>query len=264
MARTKPQDELLGHAYDGIQEFDNDLPGWWKWLFYVTIVFAVVYILYFHVLGIGDSSRVAYLKEMNPQYAPTLTESGGLVTAYHSPFLSRDENLTPRVKAELAKLSDASFEEDLMRAMAKADPVQMEKLKTAFPAEYQRFVTGGRPAAPGGAGAPAEPTITEPIKAPAALAEGAKVFSSQCFTCHGRAGEGLIGPNLTDEYWIHGGTIGDAIRVIRKGVPAKGMIAWEKTLTPGQIDAVASFIFVKLQGTNPPNAKPPQGEKAVM
>jgi mono/diheme cytochrome c family protein len=260
MARHRSQDELFQHTYDGIQEFDNDLPGWWKWLFYLTIAFAIGYLLYYHVLGIGDSSRVEYLKEMNPAYVPGPMESGGFISSYHSPFLSRDENLTPRVRSELAKIVDASFEDNLMRAMAKADPAQLAQLRTDFPAVYRRFAAGGTPAG-GSATAAAEPTIAAPLKDAAALAEGQRIFESICFTCHGKHGEGLIGPNLTDDYWLHGGSIANVITTIRKGVPAKGMISWEKTLAPKQIDAVASYILVKLQGSNPPNPKPPQGEK---
>jgi mono/diheme cytochrome c family protein len=263
MKKQKPQDELLHHNFDGIEEFDNDLPGWWKNLFYICILFAVVYFAYYHVFGIGDSSRVEYLKEINPQYSPALAEAGGLMTAYHSPFFARDENLSPRVRAELQKIADAPFDEALMRAMAKADPAQLAKLQQAFPAVYQRYVTGGLPAAGAGASSAPEPTIAEPLKDAKALATGKQIFETQCFTCHGKLGEGGIGPNMTDEYWIHGGTIGNVITTIRKGVPAKGMISWEKTLTPDQVNAVASFILLKLQGTTPPNPKPPQGEKAA-
>ncbi len=76
------------------------------------------------------------------------------------------------------------------------------------------------------------------------------------------AGEGGIGPNMTDDFWVHGGQMQEVLHTIYKGVPAKGMIAWEKTLTPEQMDNVASYILVKLVGTNPPNGKAPEGTKA--
>ena len=257
----KTTDELLNHNFDGIQEYDNQLPGWWKWLFILTTIFGVLYFLYYHVFGIGDSSKTEYLKEVNPNYS-SVGEGSGMISAYHSPLLTREEFLTPRVKAELARISDASFEENLMRAMSKANPADLEKLKNNFPVVYKRFITGGGPAASTSAASQA-PTITAPLKDAAALAEGKKIFETQCFTCHGKAGEGGIGPNMTDDYWIHGGTLPEVIRIIRSGVPAKGMITWEKTLTPDQINDVASYIFVKLQGTNPPNGKAPQGDKFV-
>jgi mono/diheme cytochrome c family protein len=263
MDNKEKKEELFHHSFDGIEEYDNDLPGWWKMLFYVTIAFAFVYLLYYHVLGIGDSSKVEYMKEMNPNLSTVTESGGGILTTFHSPFFQNDENLTPRVEAELKRLTDASFEENLMRAMAKAKPDELAKLQTAFPDVYKRFLTGA--GAPGAATetAAAEPTIAEPLKDAKSLATGKQIFETQCFTCHGKLGEGGIGPNMTDDYWIHGGKLGDVIHTIRKGVPEKGMISWQATLSPEQINDVASFIFVKLQGTTPPNAKAPQGDKVA-
>lgn len=90
------------------------------------------------------------------------------------------------------------------------------------------------------------------------ITEGDKIFHSNCFACHGAKGEGGVGPNLTDNYWLHGGTINDIFKVIKFGVPEKGMQAWEKTYSPAQIKNLASYIKT-LAGTNPPNAKAPQG-----
>jgi mono/diheme cytochrome c family protein len=264
MASNKPQDELFEHTFDGIQEYDNDLPGWWKKLFWASIIFGIAYMLYYHVLGIGDSSRVEYLKEVNPDYTENLQDAtGGMFSSYHSPFLAKGENLTPRMRAELAKIADGSFEEHMFRAMSKATPEELDKLKAAFPKLYDRFAAGETPGGPAAAAtAAAEPTIAEPINDASVLAEAKKTFETQCFSCHGAQGQGGIGPNLTDEYWIHGGDIASIIHTIRKGVPAKGMIAWEKTLSPDQIDGLASFILLKLQGSNPPNPKAPEGKKA--
>lgn len=95
-----------------------------------------------------------------------------------------------------------------------------------------------------------------------ALAEGEKIFLSNCASCHGKKLEGGVGPNLTDQYWLHGGDINQVFVSIKKGIPTKGMIAWEKKLNPLQIQNVSSYVL-KMQGTNPPNAKEPQGEKVV-
>ncbi len=73
-------------------------------------------------------------------------------------------------------------------------------------------------------------------------------------------GEGLVGPHLTDEYWIHGGGIKDLYKTIKYGVPQKGMISWESLLDPTKIQEVASYILT-LKGTNPPNQKGPEGKK---
>ncbi len=95
---------------------------------------------------------------------------------------------------------------------------------------------------------------------PSVLADGKTIFTTNCVVCHGDKGQGIIGPNLTDEYWLHGEGINNVFKTIKYGVPEKGMISWEKNLNPKQISAVANFIL-SLKGTNPAGAKSPQGEK---
>lgn len=94
---------------------------------------------------------------------------------------------------------------------------------------------------------------------PKALAEGKVVYDKYCVACHGTLGEGKVGPNLTDVYWLHGNTVKNIFHTITEGVPQKGMISWKKQLNPLQIQQVTSYIMT-LQGTNPPNPKEPQGE----
>ncbi len=94
------------------------------------------------------------------------------------------------------------------------------------------------------------------------IQKGKEIFSANCAACHGKLGEGGVGPNLTDEYWLHGGDIKSIFKTIKYGVPEKGMIPWQSKLNPVQMRAVSSFILT-LQGTNPPNGKEPQGEKIV-
>lgn len=91
------------------------------------------------------------------------------------------------------------------------------------------------------------------------IAQGKVIYETNCAACHGMAGEGSVGPNLTDQYWLHGGSINDVFKVIKYGVPEKGMISWEKQLPPLEIQKVSSYILT-LVGTNPANAKEPQGE----
>lgn len=82
-----------------------------------------------------------------------------------------------------------------------------------------------------------------------------------CHTCHGNVGEGnSIGPNLTDEYWIHGGSFEDVVNIINEGNITKGMTAFRNLMAEEQIIQVSSYVM-NLQGTNPPNAKKPEGEK---
>ena len=91
------------------------------------------------------------------------------------------------------------------------------------------------------------------------LARGKTIYDGSCSVCHGSLGEGGVGPNLTDEYWIHGGSMSDIFQTVKYGVPEKGMISWEATLKPLDIQQVSSYIY-NLKGTNPPNGKEPQGE----
>ena len=87
---------------------------------------------------------------------------------------------------------------------------------------------------------------------------GREIFNKNCAVCHTEKGGGLVGPNLTDDYWIHGGGIKNIFAVVKDGVPAKGMISWKSQLNPRQMQEVSSFILT-LRGTNPPNPKAPEG-----
>ena len=93
------------------------------------------------------------------------------------------------------------------------------------------------------------------------LAEGKVIFIKNCVSCHGPEAQGAsIGPNLTDEYWIHKGGIKDIFKTIKNGVQEKGMIPWGQQLSNAQIAAVATFIK-SLQESHPTNPKAPQGDK---
>lgn len=92
------------------------------------------------------------------------------------------------------------------------------------------------------------------------LKQGGVIFQEKCAACHAADGGGGVGPNLTDEYWLHGGDVKDVFKVIKYGVPEKGMISWEKQIPPADMQKVVSYIVVKLQGTTPAAPKEPQGE----
>jgi len=181
----KEADHLLDHDYDGIQELDNSLPPWWKWGFYFSIVFAVFYMLRFHVWNWGPDPEQEYRTEM------------AVATKQVEEYRKKVGNM---VDEKTVTMADAS-----------------------------------------------------------GIAEGQRIFQSNCVACHGSKGEGGVGPNLTDEFWLHGGTINAVFKTIKYGVPDKGMQAWEKTYSPSQIKDLASYIKT-LAGSNPPNAKAPQGE----
>lgn len=185
---AKEETVMLDHNYDGIRELDNHLPPWWLGLLYGTIVFAVVYLLNYHVWHWSPTQ--------DQEYTLAMEEGKKEVEAYQ------------------AKLGE-SIDEKSVKLLTDA--------KT--------------------------------------LDNGKVIFTEKCVACHGAAGEGGVGPNLTDDYWLHGGTINEVFGVIKNGVPEKGMISWKATLKPGQIQEVSNYIMT-LKGTNPANAKAPQGEKA--
>lgn len=184
--KDKEADIDLGHEYDGIRELDNSLPPWWVWMFYGTIIWAAVYIWYYHVSGKGPNQEQEYIAAM---------EMGEAQKAKY-----------------LASRADAIDEKTVTILTAEAD-----------------------------------------------IAEGKEIYVANCLVCHGANGEGTVGPNFTDKYWIHGGSINNIFSTIKYGVPEKGMISWQSQLRPAAMQKVASYILT-LQGTNPPNAKEPQGE----
>lgn len=112
----------------------------------------------------------------------------------------------------------------------------------------------------------AEGTIDEntlvALKDEASIKFGAETFQKYCVSCHGPQAGGLVGPNLTDQYWIHGGGVKNVYTTIKMGVPAKGMISWQLVFSQKQIQQIASYVLT-LQGTNPPGGKSPEGQLYV-
>lgn len=178
-------DALLDHNYDGIRELDNALPPWWKYGFIITIGFAFVYLLNFHVLGNGKNPTEEYQAELN----------------------------------------NAQAEKEIYEAKNK-DRID---------------------------------EIHVPMADAAGLQTGKVNFMANCVACHGANGEGGVGPNLTDDYWLHNGSLNDIYNTIKKGYPDKGMQSWATKFNPKEISQMASFIAT-LKGTKPANGKAPQGD----
>lgn len=178
---------MMDHEYDGIRELDNDLPPWWKYGFYLTIVWGAIYLTYFHLSSFGPSSA--------EEFEMAMEEGKQEVAAY---------------QATLKEVID-------------------------------------------------EKTVTL-LDAPGLLEKGQFIYKKNCFPCHGMNLEGGSGPNLTDEYWLHGGDIKDIFKTVKYGISGKGMASWSDRLSPKEIQQVASYIL-SMQGTNPDNAKAPEGTK---
>ncbi len=176
-------DDTVIHEADGIQELDNKLPRWWLLLFYISIVFAFLYLMFYHVMGIGKLQHAKYEREV------------------------------ARAEARLAArqaLAGNSFDYSLASLDASV------------------------------------------------LAQGSELYAIHCATCHHSTGRGLIGPNLTDAYWIHGPTFDNTMHVIAEGVLEKGMQSWKNMLSENQRHAVASYIY-SLRGSNPDTPRAPEG-----
>ena len=181
----KDKDELREHDYDGIQEYDNDMPRWWIWLFWITIVFSAIY--------------------------PFVYDFGPLQFASES---IEEEMLALEENKKAKESTGGGITEEHLLALAKDEDV---------------------------------------------IAKGQMQYTLKCFACHAEKGAGLVGPNLTDDYWLHGGKITDIHKVVSNGVLEKGMLAWKDQMKPEQLNSVVAFIW-SLRGTNPPGAKAPQGE----
>lgn len=93
--------------------------------------------------------------------------------------------------------------------------------------------------------------------------QGKQVFAQTCAACHRQDGGGLVGPNLTDEFWLHGGGPDKIYDTIMKGVPAKGMPAWGPQLGPDRVRAVTAYV-ISIRGTNVSGGKAPQGERETL
>jgi len=177
---AKERDKLTGHAFDGIEEYDNPLPPWWLYLFYITLAWAVIYFAFYHITGMGANQTQEYATEMKA----------------------------------FAGSSGSAGAENYDKLSALKDDIN--------------------------------------------ISEGKDIFIKNCVACHASDGGGGIGPNLCDDYWIHGSSFGNVVKTITIGVPQKGMITWKGVLNKEQIMKVASYIMT-FRGTTPVNPKAPQG-----
>ena len=126
--------------------------------------------------------------------------------------------------------------------------------------EYSKEMAASRAKTEVAVKAEAIQSAAAPLTQEQILAGGKTTFDKICYVCHGKFGEGLVGPNFTDDFWIHGNRPEDLKKVIVDGVIEKGMLSYKSQLSNKQIDQVIAYIL-SLHGTNPPNQKAPQGVK---
>jgi len=130
-------------------------------------------------------------------------------------------------------------------------------------AEYQKEKTRGDAIKAAAMGRFESSIVTlQPSKDAPVVDQGRQIFLRLCAPCHRADAGGLVGPNLCDDYWIHGSNFSDNVTTIWNGVPAKGMITWKNYLNPKEVYSVASYIYT-LRGTHPKNPKPPENQAPV-
>lgn len=93
----------------------------------------------------------------------------------------------------------------------------------------------------------------------AVLDAGAARFTRSCSPCHGEHAQGLIGPNLTDDHWLHGGSVEQIFQTVAKGWPSKGMPPWGRAMRPEELASLVSYLR-SLQGSHPANPRPAEGD----
>ena len=98
------------------------------------------------------------------------------------------------------------------------------------------------------------------FKSPGNISGGAAVYQANCIACHGAQGQGVVGPNLTDPFWIHGGGPEAVLASITHGYPDKGMPAWKPVLGAEKVRLAAAYVL-SLHGLNVAGGKAPQGDK---
>lgn len=176
----------LDHNYDGIRELDNRLPPWWVYSFYACIVFAVVYMVRFHVFNDYDQEE---------EYLTEVAQAEAEIEAWKE------------TAKDFVNVDNVVMLEDLAR-----------------------------------------------------LEKGEQIYLQNCVACHKVDGGGGIGPNLTDEHWILGGGIKNIFNTISEGGRSgKGMVPWKNSLSPSEMQEVASYVMT-FEGIEPADPKEPQGE----
>jgi cytochrome c oxidase cbb3-type subunit 3 len=183
---TMPQDQLLDHEYDGIQEYDNPCPGWWHAIFWLTVVFSAAYFLFFHV---------GY--------------NGWTV-------------------AEAWQTAAAEDQKKLFGTMGDLHNNPATILTYMDDTKWMNYAKN--------------------------------VFLANCQSCHGPDGGGVVGPNLTDDYYKNVNKITDIAEVVKNGAAGGSMPAWKTRLHPNEVILMAAYV-ARLRG-KPVNGqcRPPEGK----
>ncbi len=265
---SRINDQLMGHAEDndGIEEYDNPLPGWWLGLFYVTIAWAAFYVVYYHFVT-EDSQIGRYEKEMAAaaELYPAPDATAEIVVNAETIAAGEEIYTTWCASCHMADMSGGIG----------PSLVDAEWIHGATPEQIQHTVTNGVLAKGMPAWGPQigpesvahvvayvvhkfEETGLEPVAAtadgeeePAVLPDaeadpleaGEKLYQQYCVACHGPEGEGTItAPSLVDDEWLHGSELEQIVHVVTNGIEGKAMVAWEPVLGEVGVNQVATFV----------------------
>lgn len=260
---ARETNEVLGHGdeADGIEEYDNPLPDWWMGLFIITIVYGVVYAFSYHFI-FEDSQHKRYLAEMQYAQLQWPAPDGPM------PF-EMDESLLADGEAVFAQTCASCHGAQLEGGIGPS-LVDEEWVHGGSPDEIVATITKGVAAKgmpawgpvlgpnkvrqvatyvvskmgevpPSDGSAATEGAAAVEAAEPVAL-DGAGIYAANCAACHGPELEGLVGPSLVDDEWIHGQDLEQIIATVTTGVPEKGMVSWGPILGEEKVELVARFV----------------------
>lgn len=277
---NKHQPSTMGHSFDGIEEYDNPLPRWWLYMFYASIAFSIVYwVLYPSWFGEGYlkwSQNTQYEQEV--ELAKTLYP---VKTVNIKDYINKTENIEQGRQlftqncaschgAQAQGLIGPNLTDNIWLYGGKPEEIVttitngvkktgmptwgpvLGSEKVAVVASYvyslSHDLNGNlKPelaeAEKANASSAKIVNIADIIGKPEHIAKGKEIFAQNCASCHGPEAKGLVGPNLTDNTWIHGGKPEDIQNTITKGVAAKGMPTWGPILGNEKVADVATFIY---------------------
>ncbi|MCB9675300.1 MAG: c-type cytochrome [Alphaproteobacteria bacterium] len=269
---AKETNEILGHGdeADGIEEYDNPLPDWWLGLFILCIVYGIGYTINYHFIS-HDSQEKRYLAQMaeaeirwpTPEGPASFTITDELVAEGEGVFAQtcascHNANLTGGIgpnliddtwihgnapEQVLATVTNGVSDKGMPAWGPVLGPKKVQAV-TAFVLSKQGSAPATDPThATTGEGQGGDAAASGEGSGDAAqLPDGPTIYATNCAACHGPEMKGLVGPNLTDAEWIHGGDIDSIKHTITNGVPEKGMVAWGPILGEAQIDIVARYV----------------------
>jgi cytochrome c oxidase cbb3-type subunit 3 len=249
-----------GHNYDGIEEYDNPLPAWWFYLFVITIVFSIGYLVVFPGLG-SFTGALGWTQEnqLEREIAQAKAVHGPLFAKYAAlpiEAVSNDPQALKMGQRLFANNCSQCHGADARGSFGFPNLTDADWLYGGAPEQIEQSITHGRngqmpgwEAALGDSGIQQVAAYTLTLggrEADAtAAAEGGKKFAMFCSACHGADGKGnpqMGAPNLADATWLYGGSplmIQQTVRGGRIGM----MPAWGERLGAERVHLLAAYVY---------------------